>query len=178
MKLMEDTYAADVMETDVVTFTPSTPIVDALRTFEDSKINGAPVVDRDGKILGMLSTTDVARPAHLTRGTIDWAGDSSLTTVARDFGFWMDEEDVMHATKELASTIREHPTVGEWMSTDPRCAAPEWTLARVCRLMKREHIHRVPVVKASKLVGIITSFDVVCCVAEGVVDRICKPSPR
>jgi CBS domain-containing protein len=174
MKLLENIYAADVMESDVVTFTPSTPIADALRTFEDLRINGAPVVDFDGRIVGMLSAADVARPAHLSRGRIDARADPSLTTAMRDVECEGEAEDIVHATNALAKMKHERPAVGDWMSTGVRCAEPEWTLARVCRLMKGERIHRVPVVKDRKLVGIITSFDVVCCVADDVVQLSAK----
>src|SRR4051794_29129422 len=117
---MRDIYAADVMESDVVTFTPSTPIADALRTFEGARISGAPVVDGNGKIIGMLSAADVARPAHLRRGRIDGKKAADCVTAPLD-----DAELLVLARKELESTS-ERPTVGDWMSTGILCAAPEW----------------------------------------------------
>ena len=34
----------------------------------------------------------------------------------------------------------------------------------ICRVILKQHIHRLPVVKARRLVGIITTFDIVRCV--------------
>jgi len=57
-------------------------------------------------------------------------------------------------------------TVGEWMSTDVISVDPEWTLKEICRVMIKQHIHRVPVVKGRELKGIISSLDIVRCVGE------------
>jgi CBS domain-containing protein len=180
MRNMQDIFAADVMESDVVTFRPSTPITEALQTFEELRISGAPVVDEYGRIVGMLTTADVARSSHSSEGRIDAEGGNAAMTEPFDAESedGMDTEDVVLSMEDYGAQVSERPTVGDWMSTPVRSAAPEWTLVQVCRLMKQEHIHRVPVVKDRRLVGIISSFDVVCCVADGVVKRVKKSPAR
>ena len=48
----------DVMATELVIFNPDTLVGTAIHTFLDKKISGAPVVDQEGKLIGMLSEKD------------------------------------------------------------------------------------------------------------------------
>jgi CBS domain-containing protein len=49
---------ADIMVTRLVTFMPDTNIHEAIRVLLDKRISGAPVVDADGSLVGMLSKKD------------------------------------------------------------------------------------------------------------------------
>ncbi|MBX2815415.1 MAG: CBS domain-containing protein [Saprospiraceae bacterium] len=55
---MGDQYVSDYMTRNLITFTPETPIDDAIATILKHRISGAPVVDDLGKLVGMLSETD------------------------------------------------------------------------------------------------------------------------
>ncbi|MBH09121.1 MAG: CBS domain-containing protein [Candidatus Marinimicrobia bacterium] len=48
----------DVMATDLITFKPDTPIESAIKSFLENKISGAPVVNEQGDLIGMLSEKD------------------------------------------------------------------------------------------------------------------------
>ncbi len=50
--------ARDVMTHSLVTLTPETSIYDAIRKLISKKISGAPVLDSDGKMVGVLSELD------------------------------------------------------------------------------------------------------------------------
>ena len=50
---------SEVMTTDVLTFGPEDNVEDAMRTLVDRGIDGGPVVDSDGTVVGMLSTGDL-----------------------------------------------------------------------------------------------------------------------
>ena len=54
-----DVPARDVMTTAVVTFSPDESITDAMQRLVDNDVDAGPVVDVDGKIVGMLSTGDL-----------------------------------------------------------------------------------------------------------------------
>lgn len=54
-------YAADVMIKDVVTVTDSTPLKELATLFKERRITGAPVVDANGDLVGVISETDVIR---------------------------------------------------------------------------------------------------------------------
>jgi CBS domain-containing protein len=54
-------YASDVMVKDVITVTESTPLKDVARMFIEKKITGAPVVNAQGELAGVISETDIIR---------------------------------------------------------------------------------------------------------------------
>lgn len=56
---MKSVKVADYMTRKLVTFTPETGVVEALGTLLDNRISGAPVVDGDGNLVGVLSEVDV-----------------------------------------------------------------------------------------------------------------------
>jgi CBS domain-containing protein len=65
---------ADIMATRLVTFTPETSIHDAVRVLLDKRLSGAPVVDADGALVGMLSKKDCLKIVFSSRYHDDWGG--------------------------------------------------------------------------------------------------------
>lgn len=56
---MKSVKVADYMARNLVTFEPGTSVVEALSTLLDKRISGAPVIDSDGTLVGMLSEVDL-----------------------------------------------------------------------------------------------------------------------
>ena len=56
---MKSVKVADYMARKLVTFRPDTNVVEAMGALLDHKISGAPVVDDQGRLVGMLSEVDV-----------------------------------------------------------------------------------------------------------------------
>jgi CBS domain-containing protein len=56
--------ARDLMEKDIISITPDTRISDVQRLFVEDEIHGAPVLDEDGRVRGVISTQDVLRIAQ------------------------------------------------------------------------------------------------------------------
>jgi CBS domain-containing protein len=56
---MRSVKVADYMSRKLVTFRPETGVVEAMGVLLDKKISGAPVVDADGHLVGVLSEVDV-----------------------------------------------------------------------------------------------------------------------
>jgi CBS domain-containing protein len=53
--------ARDLMQTDVLSVTPETPLVDVHRLFLEEEIHGAPVIDDSGRVRGVISSNDLLR---------------------------------------------------------------------------------------------------------------------
>lgn len=53
----------DYMVRTVITFKPETPVLDAVHTLVENRIAGAPVVDHEGNLIGMLSELDCMKVA-------------------------------------------------------------------------------------------------------------------
>ena len=60
----EETFAREIMTEHVITVRPDTDVSEAVELMERQEIHRLPVVDRDGKIRGMLSVADLAH--HLS----------------------------------------------------------------------------------------------------------------
>lgn len=56
---MKSVKVADYMARKLITFQPETSVVEALGAMLDHRISGAPVVDADGRLVGILSEVDV-----------------------------------------------------------------------------------------------------------------------
>ena len=55
--------ARDIMETQVITLSPNDPLSNVHRLFSDEEIHGAPVVDDEGRVLGIITSMDLLRAA-------------------------------------------------------------------------------------------------------------------
>jgi CBS domain-containing protein len=58
---MPDLIARDVMQSDIITINPETRVLDIHRMFVEEEIHGAPVVDDDGVVCGVVSSLDLLR---------------------------------------------------------------------------------------------------------------------
>lgn len=54
-------HASDLMQSDPLTLTPATPFLEIVRLFVQGRISGAPVVDEQGTVPGVISMTDLLR---------------------------------------------------------------------------------------------------------------------
>ncbi|MDH3220101.1 MAG: CBS domain-containing protein [Gammaproteobacteria bacterium] len=64
----------DYMATDLVTFSPEEDIVRAMRILLETRYSGAPVLDRDGQLVGVLSKKDCLAIVYNTAYHQDWGG--------------------------------------------------------------------------------------------------------
>lgn len=65
---------ADIMATRLITFTPDMNIHEAIRILLDKRLSGAPVVDTDGALVGVLSKKDCLKIVFSSRYHDDWGG--------------------------------------------------------------------------------------------------------
>jgi CBS domain-containing protein len=124
----------EIMTRDVLTVTKDLSIRRLIKLLDKNKITGAPVVDEQGKLIGIVSSKDVIRAIdHLIRVHVS-----------------LDEQ-------------KEHKGQYNWvdglMTTNVVTADEEDDVREVFGTMLRLQIHRVPVVKEGKPVGIISSQD-------------------
>lgn len=131
----------DVMTTDVTTVTPETPLKEAARMLVGRGVSGFPVV-AGGAVVGVVSESDVV---HLERG--DFGAEGHRIFRSRDR-----KRDVRRASPR---------TVGEVMTSPAITVMPIWTVAGAAALMLDKHVNRLPVVRAERLVGIVTRADIV-----------------
>jgi CBS domain-containing protein len=133
--------AADVMTRQVISVMPDDSIFQAARLMLQHRISGLPVVDQQGQVVGVVTEGDFLRRSEI--GT------------ERQRPSWL---EVLMSTGRLADEyVHTHGRkVDEVMSRGPTTVSEETSLEDVVRTMERQRVKRVPVVRAGKLVGIIT----------------------
>ena len=57
-------YARDIMTKEVLTVSPETSIADLSKTLENRQIGGVPVVDQDGRLVGVITQSDLVERAR------------------------------------------------------------------------------------------------------------------
>jgi CBS domain-containing protein len=138
------------MTRQVITVAVDAPIADAANTMLDRHISGLPVVDEDGKLVGVVSQGDFVRRAEI--GT------------QRKRGRWL--KFLVGPGRAASDFVREQGRkVGEIMTPDPRFVTEDATLEDIVELMERTHVKRLPVLRGDKLVGIVTRTNLLQAVA-------------
>ena len=89
---------AGIMATELVTFRPDTHIREAIRTLLDNRISGAPVVDSDDNLIGILSRKDCLKIAFVAGYHDDWDG--------RVRDFMVTDVKTMSADTDLVSAAK------------------------------------------------------------------------
>jgi CBS domain-containing protein len=165
---------SDIMQTEVVTVGPTTTMRELVRLLAERKIGGTPVVGERGDLVGIITTTDLIRMAA---GAADPSLEELFATLmpelsaSGDEGFasflamdgWGDADSlapVASADAAASPPSYEEYVVGDIMRTAPLSVKPADSLRDLAKLFLQERIHRAPVVEQGKLVGIVTTFDV------------------
>jgi CBS domain-containing protein len=144
--------AADLMSREVKTIPQTMSLRAAAHLLYREQISGVPVVDAEGRCVGVLSATDLVRWAG-TSGRPDRTRCSAPVEVCLDWQM-----------TGLAFVPEEE--VSRHMTADPVTAAPDTPVAELARMMMEAHIHRILVADAEgHPVGIVTSTDVLAAVA-------------
>ncbi|MBL8858325.1 MAG: CBS domain-containing protein [Planctomycetes bacterium] len=158
----------DVMRSEVSTLSSSDTVESALATFEDQRIGGAPVVDATGKLVGVLTLTDVTRVDRLSsdrvrteRGSFEMSEETD-----EEFGDETDPNEVFFMKEDYSPKLLGRDLVGDWMARDVISVAPESLVLEACSTMVKHHIHRLFVTRGEKLVGVLSSFDIVRFIAQ------------
>ena len=138
----------DIMTTDVVTLSPDTDIVKAAKILLDNRINGAPVVNDMGTLVGILCQSDlVAQQKKMPLPTVFTLLDGYISLTSA--------KQLEKQVKKIAAL-----TVAEAMTPHPVTVQPDTTIEIVAELMVDSKYHTLPVVVDRKLVGIIGKADV------------------
>lgn len=125
----------ELMHTDLKTVDPDATIAEAVTILADGHISGLPVVDGRGRMLGVISASDV------------------VLAIA--------EAETPAARERLFDSTR----VREIMTTKPQVVAPDSDVAEAARVMLYLEIHRLFVEEDGLLVGVVSQSDIAGAVA-------------
>ncbi|MCC5607280.1 CBS domain-containing protein [Nostoc sp. CHAB 5834] len=141
---------ADVMSRDPIVVRVETPLNEAIQILAERHISGLPVVDDVGKLVGIISETDLM-----------WQ-ETGVTPPA----YIMFLDSVIYlknpATYERDLHKALGQTVGEVMSKNPITISPNKTLREAATIMHDRSVHRLPVLDdTDQVIGILTRGDII-----------------
>lgn len=126
-------YVGRIMHTHLVTVPPDTSLRKAKEIIEEKRINHLLVVNKNGDLVGIVSDRDVRQ---------SWASPATALSV-HELNYLLTQLTVEHIMVKKIITI-----------------SPGTTIERAAYIMQKNRINALPVIESGKLVGIITSTDV------------------
>ena len=138
----------DIMTKEPITVSPDTEIVHATKLLLENRINGVPVTDETGKIVGILCQSDlISQQKKLPVPSFFTFLDGLIPlTSMKQF-----EKEV----QKIAAT-----TVSQAMTPNPVVVRPDTDIEEVAALMVDNSFHTIPVVDKGVLVGIVGKEDI------------------
>ena len=133
--------AGDVMSSRIISIAPEATVLQAIELMLDNRISGLPVIDGTGALVGILTEGDFMRRTEM--GT------------ERKPARWL---QLLVGPDRLAGDyVRSHGRkVEEVMTRDPITVSEDTPLDEVVRIMERQRIKRLPVMRKETVVGIIS----------------------
>ncbi len=122
-----------IMTTDLITVSPNDPITTVKTIFDKNRIHHIPVIDQ-GKLVGIISKTDLL---YFLRG---------VSSIYQDF---------------LNNVNMQQHKVSDLMTKGIAKVGPNDKISVVVEVFKENLFHAVPVVEEERLVGIVTTFDLI-----------------
>jgi len=145
------------MTKDVITVSPDAEIAQATKLLVEKGINGVPVVDGKGNLVGIICQSDlIAEQKKLPIPSLFTFLDGFIRLTS-----------IKHLEKEVRKIAAI--TVADAMTPNPVTVQPETSLEEVATLMVEKNFHTLPVMEAGKLVGVIGKEDVL---------KTLMPSPK
>ena len=141
--------AKDFITSNVYSMTEETGLKELAAMFVEHRVTAMPVVDEDGKLVGMVSQTDLVeqdKPLHIPTviSLFDWVI------------YLESEKKFQDEVKKV--TARK---VSEICSREPVTCGPDTPLSEIASLMVDNKVHLVPVVEKDVLVGVVARLDLI-----------------
>ena len=137
----------DIMTREVITVSPETEIVQATKLLLENRINGVPVTDETGKLVGILCQSDlIAQQRKLPI--------PSFFTLLNGLIPLTSKKQIEKQVRKIAAI-----TVAQAMTPNPVTVHSDMNIEEVAALMVDRSFHTIPVVDEGELVGIVGKED-------------------
>jgi len=140
--------AKDIMTTEVISVYPDTTIADAAKLLLEKHLNGLPVIDHEGRLVGIICQSDlIFQQKKIPVPTVFTFLDGLFPLTSY--------KDMEKEVKKIAAA-----NVSEAMVSSPFTVEPETSLEDIATIMVQHNIHTLPVVEGDRVVGVIGKEDV------------------
>jgi CBS domain-containing protein len=151
-----DVFASvkDVMTKRVITATSDTPLIQAVNHMVENKISGLPVVDKNNRVIGIITEYDIA-----TKGSLaDLTSYVRLLQESRVYRHGDEENSIIGSIKRVLTT-----TVGQVMNSEPLILAQDVSINQaVLTFIEHHSVNPIPIIDNDyKLVGVLSRHDLI-----------------
>ena len=154
--------AKDVMTRPVISIEPDMSVQQAAQLMLQRRISGLPVIDKSGRLVGIVTEADFLRRAE--------------TRTQRRRARWL--EFLMGPGRLADEYVHTHGRkVKEVMTPDPQTVPEDCPLDEVVRLMEKRRIKRLPVTRADQVIGIVSRANLLHALAS-VGSDVKSPTPN
>jgi CBS domain-containing protein len=138
----------DIMTREIKIVSPETEITQAAKLLLSERINGVPVVDKTGELVGILCQSDlIAQQKSIPIPSLFTLLDGYIPMTLMNR---LDRE-----VEKIAAT-----KVANAMTPDPATVTSDTDIEEIAALMVEKNYHTLPVVDGGTLVGIVGKEDV------------------
>ncbi|MEW6429569.1 MAG: CBS domain-containing protein [Thermodesulfobacteriota bacterium] len=142
-------YAKDIMTTDLITATADMPVERLAELFWKHRISGAPVVDDEGRLTGVVTESDL----------IDQTKKFHIPTAIT----LLDSVIFLESEKKVEEEIRKMTgaTVGDICTKKPVTIGEDTPVDEIATIMAEKKVHTLPVLRDGILVGVVGKSDII-----------------
>jgi len=145
--------AKDLMSEKVVCVHPDTPIHTLIKILIKNHINGAPVVNKDGKLVGVVSKTDIVEYDEKT---------SKKRVPSSKKSFYSDTNGKLKKALAKISKAKSFgkAVVQDIMTSHVITAQADDTIDRLAKIMHDKKIHRIIIQDKEQVIGVVSTLDI------------------
>ena len=141
--VLSEVFVQDVMTKEVVSILKYAGVNHAVMSLSENSVSGLPVVDRENRVIGIISEADIL----------------SMVGVGRSHTF---RDILKHMLGEPLPERKMGDLVGDVMTSPAVTISPGATMSEAARVMDEKKVKRLPVVdEGGRLLGIISRADIV-----------------
>ena len=147
----------EAMEQNVIKFKDTDTISYVTEVLREKKISGAPIVNVDNKVIGVVSEGDIMRLIEVHSPNLNLILPAPLDLIELPIRMEYSYEEIARDVRKAASVL-----VGEIMAKKVITIKKDASISDAAALMDKHKINRLPVVDENKkLIGILTRGDVI-----------------
>jgi CBS domain-containing protein len=145
--------ASDIMTREVITVLPETTVQQLAKIFASHGISGAPVVNQEGLVVGVVTESDLIdqnKKVHIP----------TVISILDSFFFLENPEKMEQEMRKMVGV-----TVADIYTSPPVTVGEDTPIDEIATIMSEKNIHTLPVVADGRLKGVIGKKDIIRTIA-------------
>ncbi len=153
MNISTGNSVSSIMQRNVFTVEDDWPLNRLARFLTDNQISGAPVTDRDGNLVGVVSLTDIVRHDGMPESRARDQGMHEYYLHTLEMQVAQEEATNLHIQEETSTIVRDIMTPMVFQVDESA------SIQEAADTMVKGHIHRLFVTSDKRISGIVTALD-------------------